>query len=881
MSLIMKTAWRNMFRQKRRTLITVMAMAVSLMLAVPTWGLVGGLNAMMLEGITGMELGHMQIHDSDYAEGQGLHSTMRRADELLAAVRRTPGVQVAAPRVRGSALASHDITRGAILISLDGDAAKGLRFGVGIDVKAPWRDNPALACEALVGRNAARKNSVVVGTVLTPAVSEPGGRCERIRIVGLLDEDLEAKAKGRSGESEGDELVVGLEKDDMEAVFKTSEVETSAVLRHAAPLAVEGVEPESERQVTFMADKIVKGRYLSSKPGGEILVGQRLAETLRLGLGDKIFVQAASLDQTQGDFYKNFEVVGIYRTGVDIVDRIRVFIHLQEAQEIMALEDNIHEIAVIGPDPEDTDPTARLLRRGIRDLGLNVSAEPEGKRAGGKPLPSPIYVYKAEGEEAGLIVAHDLRRRFEGLKGVEGLASRVYGETGVASFREVKIRLDEMPEKHFKKLPDLDIPGREKTCSVIAPARWAEENRIKTGEALYTKESAMGGESACPELFIGGTYEADEDRETPVFYGFPADRTEAPKEGATDSVELENGDDGYFDISDFEDMEQFQHGLEPGEVVILIAEKERELRFAGVETVAEKKVSGLDKKLSAGRYIDQGDVDGDGGVTGPEMLLPASVARSLGLDVGGEVLLGMKDAEGRSYKRIVGLAGLLNDSEWDPELPPLILPYFFAQQIDAGRLNARAHELAIIPETGSDIDGLIKDISNKLSPVVRTWQQISPDMARIMHVQDVWIGIILLVIFIIAAMTVMNTMLMAVWERTKEFGVLKSIGMKPRQVIGLILCEALGLAFFAAVVGGIVGSLITQYLVVYGLDLTALTGGFSFQGAFIDPVWRAVFSWTKLFLAVSMMVFVCITVSFYPALRAARLEPVKALRHEN
>ncbi len=109
MWLLIKTAWRNLFRQRRRTIITVTAMAFSLVLAIPTWGLTEGLTKEMLKGITGMDLGHVQVHDPAYPRGKALQSMLRRPDYLLKNIRAANVVVAAGPRLHGYALASHDV----------------------------------------------------------------------------------------------------------------------------------------------------------------------------------------------------------------------------------------------------------------------------------------------------------------------------------------------------------------------------------------------------------------------------------------------------------------------------------------------------------------------------------------------------------------------------------------------------------------------------------------------------------------------------------------------------------------------------------------------------------------------------------------------------
>ena len=949
MRMIIKTAWRNLFRQKRRTLITVTAMAVSLMVAIPTWGLVDGLSAQMLDGITGMELGHIQIHDSAYAKGPALQSTLRRPKAILRKVRGTGGVSVAAPRVHGSALGSHDVELKVTLTSLD-ESKKGIaesvRFGTAIDSNAPWRKDVALACEALVGRAAARKNSVVVGTVLTHKAARPGGRCERVRIVGLLDHDFASdgeadgesdgeaddeadgdadggqgspdaeKAKGDSGKghSRKDEasresgLVIGLHRKDMEAAFGVGTKKSVAVLRHAAPLSIEGIEPESEKKVTFMAEKIVEGRYLGKEAKGEMVVGKRLAETLRLSIGDKIFVQAASLDQTRGDFYRNFTVVGIYRTGVDMLDRIRVFIHIADAQGIMSLGERAHEIVVLGPDGENTAPLAKEIKKAISGLGLHVTSQRRGKRAGSLPLPGPIYAYQNDGDGDSLIVPHDLKRRFDGIKGVAGLAARVYGETEITAFRESRAGLVEVSTERLNEVKSLDVVGRGDvtSCSVIVDRRWSERHGVKKGVHIMTREGGLGDELPCPRLHVSGTHADSGSFGVSVDKGSrvasePAESAD-PAERAEPTERAEPAGGGVLPVflidprvkdaekktgaTDEDDLFDSFGGLEEGNVTLVLRNGDSggaggKIRFVGVETSLEPRLSGLDKKVTKGGYFKDEESAAETGISGGlPVLLRESEAKSLGLSPGGEALLSMRNSEGKAYDKIILVAGVLDDNEWERGLPPLVLSYYDAQQIHAVRLNAKAHELILIPKEGADIEKLVGVISANVAPVVRTWQEISPDMAKLIETQDIWTGIMLFVIFVMAAMTVMNTMLMAVWERTKEFGVLKSIGMKPFSVFSLIMLEAMGLAFFAVLLGGAVGFGLNHYLVTHGLDLTAFTGGFTYQGTFIDPVWKGVFSLKIIFLPVFMTALVCLIVSFYPAMRAARLEPVKALRHE-
>jgi putative ABC transport system permease protein len=118
-----------------------------------------------------------------------------------------------------------------------------------------------------------------------------------------------------------------------------------------------------------------------------------------------------------------------------------------------------------------------------------------------------------------------------------------------------------------------------------------------------------------------------------------------------------------------------------------------------------------------------------------------------------------------------------------------------------------------------------------------------------------------------------------VFERTRELGMLMALGMRPVQVIALILAEAAGLALASLVVGGAVGVPLLWYLQVHGLDLGGATGEVvSLAGVVVGHLWYGrqdfpVYSQAALGLAATALVS-----ALYPAWRAAQLRPTEAIR---
>jgi ABC-type antimicrobial peptide transport system permease subunit len=136
-----------------------------------------------------------------------------------------------------------------------------------------------------------------------------------------------------------------------------------------------------------------------------------------------------------------------------------------------------------------------------------------------------------------------------------------------------------------------------------------------------------------------------------------------------------------------------------------------------------------------------------------------------------------------------------------------------------------------------------------------------PDMKNSKGMTD---GIAMLAI-LVGGVGVLNTMLMSVFERTREIGVLRALGWRRRQVLGLILREALLLG----ILGGVAGILVAQLMVVLIMQIPSMVG-------LLSPQWSAVI----IARAVAVALLLGLLGGLYPAYRATRLQPIEALRYE-
>ena len=162
--------------------------------------------------------------------------------------------------------------------------------------------------------------------------------------------------------------------------------------------------------------------------------------------------------------------------------------------------------------------------------------------------------------------------------------------------------------------------------------------------------------------------------------------------------------------------------------------------------------------------------------------------------------------------------------------------------------------------------------------VVLTWQEVMPELEQFISLDNISGIFFLLILVVIVAFGILNTVLMSVTERFKEFGVTLAIGMQQIKLVVLILLETIFLAIIGIVIGDIIGYGINAYLIanpiVFGGDMAALYEEYGFL-----PIMKSSLD-VMIFINISISVFiVSILASIYPAVKTYRLEPLKGIRY--
>jgi ABC-type lipoprotein release transport system permease subunit len=196
-----------------------------------------------------------------------------------------------------------------------------------------------------------------------------------------------------------------------------------------------------------------------------------------------------------------------------------------------------------------------------------------------------------------------------------------------------------------------------------------------------------------------------------------------------------------------------------------------------------------------------------------------------------------------------------------------------------------AHEIVIHarrPDTAAALSRRIAGENGLAGAEVLDWQTLAPEMVTLVRITDLAGLLVLVLVFIAAAAGVANTMLMATFERTREFGMLLALGTTPARLMRLVIVESIALGLIGAFIGSSIGVALVAVTHGSGIDYAWLAGGGPSELSFAGLRWSLRFYPTLSVVDVTRAIAaVCVTsllAATWPALRASRLQPVQALR---
>ena len=161
---------------------------------------------------------------------------------------------------------------------------------------------------------------------------------------------------------------------------------------------------------------------------------------------------------------------------------------------------------------------------------------------------------------------------------------------------------------------------------------------------------------------------------------------------------------------------------------------------------------------------------------------------------------------------------------------------------------------------------------------VLDWTEIAPQMQQMVEFMEIFLEILLVIIILATFFGIFNTMLMSILGRMREFGIMKAMGTRPSQIFRLIIYESSLLGLIALAVGAGLGYLVTVLANINGLDLAFFAEGFEAFGA-ITTIVYAKLTLNGFIFALVVVITTTVLVAIYPAIKAARIKPLEAIRY--
>ncbi len=293
------------------------------------------------------------------------------------------------------------------------------------------------------------------------------------------------------------------------------------------------------------------------------------------------------------------------------------------------------------------------------------------------------------------------------------------------------------------------------------------------------------------------------------------------------------------------------------------------VRIIGIDPVAEAKVTTIHEHVLEGTWVD------DSAPT--EVVIGKRLAKILAVTVGDELVVLTQDARGGMSDALYTIRGILKAVSDATDRAGVFMTadsyrVLFAIEDGAHQIVVRRPDDIVIADSGVAVRAMAPTLD------VQTWQELMPTIAEMMVTQKGAITVMFFIVYIAIAIILLNAMLMAVFERVQELGVLKAIGLGPAQVLGLLLFES-GLMATVAICVAVSASVpALAYLSTHGLDLSGLTE-FSVLGVAFDPVWRAAITPRVYSGPLGSFIAIVLMSGGYPAYKAATLSPAEAIRH--
>ena len=289
------------------------------------------------------------------------------------------------------------------------------------------------------------------------------------------------------------------------------------------------------------------------------------------------------------------------------------------------------------------------------------------------------------------------------------------------------------------------------------------------------------------------------------------------------------------------------------------------------------------------------------------VVIGAKMAENLDVGIGDKVVYTCSDRHGEIVSGLGRVRGIYKTGSDQADRFMVLLPIRRARQIlgygpdeatmvagfcsDVNRVSLTRSRLIravgksnihIIPDTSNTMTGGDPEQgradASAVKPAVEKWTETASDMAGLVQMDRTMNYLFQVIVFLLITAGILNTILMSVLERTREFGVMMAIGMSPVRLFGLVLTEAFWISIFGIISGLIVTAPLYWWLHTVGWDISKYFGETEVAGVIYDPTIYNDLRLDSLLVILSISFGIIMVSGVYPAWRAGRVAPVESLK---
>ena len=292
----------------------------------------------------------------------------------------------------------------------------------------------------------------------------------------------------------------------------------------------------------------------------------------------------------------------------------------------------------------------------------------------------------------------------------------------------------------------------------------------------------------------------------------------------------------------------------------------------GIDPAREKTVSRLKALVREGEFLTEKDTN--------VALLGNLLAKNLRASIGDEVTVLGQGRDGSIAATVLRVKGVFSSGISELDRSTLLMP--LKSFSDVYSMGGAVHKIVIVLDSLSHVAEVkkhlalaIKSVQNDPPLVVMDWEDLMPGLRQGIELDLISGMIFYLILILVVAFSIMNTFLMAIFERTKEFGVLMAIGVTPGRLTRLLLMESLGLTIVGIAIGMLAGVLITYYFQSYGIDVSGasdLLSQFGISGRLYPRLGPL-----SVTIGPSAVLLITFVAALYPALKVRSFKPVEAI----